>query len=210
MRCAVPRSSRQSRRKYHGCLGTNGSGPWLRQLRSLARPSRRSCWPPLSRPGSKDTAIFPPSSPPRFAAVPHSCRSVGCFSRGANFSSGRPRLDRWFSQAPLSWAGVVPRSCSPASPRGDECALKPEVAEEFAMTAAEMRVSPVRSQALENLAMRTGLTSLRGIVATLNQAINFGTPLAESLRVLTAEMRAQRLARFEERAARLPVLLTLP
>jgi len=86
----------------------------------------------------------------------------------------------------------------------------PEVAEEFAMTAAEMRVSPVRSQALEHLAMRTGLTSLRGIVATLNQAINFGTPLAESLRVLTAEMRAQRLARFEERAARLPVLLTLP
>jgi tight adherence protein C len=86
----------------------------------------------------------------------------------------------------------------------------PEVAKEFAMTAAEMRVSPVRAQALENLAMRTGLTSLRGIVATLNQAINFGTPLAESLRVLAAEMRAQRLARFEERAARLPVLLTLP
>ena len=86
----------------------------------------------------------------------------------------------------------------------------PEVAKEFAMTAAEMRVSPVRGQALENLAMRTGLTSLRGIVATLNQAITFGTPLAESLRVLTAEMRAHRLARFEERAARLPVLLTVP
>ena len=86
----------------------------------------------------------------------------------------------------------------------------PEVAKEFAMTAVEMRVSPVRGQALENLAMRTGLRSLRSVVAILNQAINFGTPLAESLRVLTAEMRAQRLARFEERAARLPVLLTLP
>ena len=86
----------------------------------------------------------------------------------------------------------------------------PEVAKEFAMTAVEMRVSPVRGQALENLATRTGLPSLRGIVATLNQAINFGTPLAESLRVLAAEMRAQRLARFEEHAARLPVLLTLP
>jgi tight adherence protein C len=85
-----------------------------------------------------------------------------------------------------------------------------EVAEEFSATAAEMRVSPVRSQALENLAQRTGLASLQSMVATLNQSIKFGTPLAESLRVLAVEMRAERLARFEERAARLPVLLTIP
>lgn len=86
----------------------------------------------------------------------------------------------------------------------------PEVAEEFAATAAEMRVSAARSQALENLARRAGIASLRGIVAALNQSIRFGTPLAGALRVLAAEMRAARLVRFEERAARLPVLLTLP
>jgi tight adherence protein C len=85
-----------------------------------------------------------------------------------------------------------------------------DVAEEFAATAAEMRVAPDRGQALENLACRTGLASLRSIVATLNQSVRFGTSLAGSLRVLAAEMRASRLARFEERAARLPVLLTLP
>ena len=85
-----------------------------------------------------------------------------------------------------------------------------DVAEEFAATAAEMRVSPVRGQALENLAQRTGLASLRSIVTALSQSINFGTPLAESLRVLAAETRADRLIRFEEHAARLPVLLTLP
>jgi tight adherence protein C len=85
-----------------------------------------------------------------------------------------------------------------------------EVAEEFAATAAEMRVAPARGQALENLAQRAGLESLRSIVGALNQSVKFGTPLAASLRVLAAEMRAQRLARFEERAARLPVLLTLP
>jgi tight adherence protein C len=85
-----------------------------------------------------------------------------------------------------------------------------EVAEEFAATAAEMRVSPDRGQALENLAQRTGLASLRSIVSTLNQSVKFGTPLAESLQTLAAEMRSERLARFEERAARLPVLLTLP
>jgi tight adherence protein C len=86
----------------------------------------------------------------------------------------------------------------------------PEVAEEFTATAAEMRVSAVRGQALENLAQRVAIASLRGIVAALNQSIKFGTPLTDALRVLAAEMRAERLARFEERAARLPVLLTLP
>jgi len=86
----------------------------------------------------------------------------------------------------------------------------PEVAKEFAATAAEMQVLSVRGQALENLAERTGLASLRSIVVTLNQSIKFGTSLAESLRVLAAEMRTKTLARFEERAARLPVLLTMP
>ena len=86
----------------------------------------------------------------------------------------------------------------------------PEVAKEFAITAAEMRVLSVRSQALENLVERTGLGSLRSIVVTLSQSIKFGTSLAESLRVLAAEMRTKTLARFEERAARLPVLLTIP
>ena len=85
-----------------------------------------------------------------------------------------------------------------------------EVAKEFAATAAEMRVSAARGQALENLAQRSGVASLRGVAAALNQSIRFGTPLAQSLRVLAHEMRAQRLARFEERAARLPVILTVP
>ena len=85
-----------------------------------------------------------------------------------------------------------------------------EVAKEFVATATEMRVLPVRTQALENLAGRTGIASLRSMVVTLNQSIKFGTSLAESLKLLAAEMRINRLARFEERAARLPVLLTLP
>ena len=84
------------------------------------------------------------------------------------------------------------------------------VADEFATTASEMRVLANRAEALENLVERTGVASLRSITATLNQAIRFGTPLAESMRILAAEMRAARLARIEERAARLPVLLAIP
>ena len=86
----------------------------------------------------------------------------------------------------------------------------PQVAEEFAATAAEMRISAARDQAFDNLAQRAGIPSLRGIVAALNQSIRFGTPLAESLRAVAAEMRTDRLVRFEQRAARLPVLMTVP
>ena len=86
----------------------------------------------------------------------------------------------------------------------------PEVAEEFAATAAEMRITAVRDQAFDNLAQRAGIASLRGIVAALNQSIRFGTPLAGSLRAVAAEMRTERLVRFEQRAARLPVLMTVP
>ncbi len=84
------------------------------------------------------------------------------------------------------------------------------VADEFATTAAEMRVLPNRAEALENLVERTGVSSLRSITATLTQAIRFGTPLAELMRILAAEMRTERMMRIEERAARLPVLLSIP
>ena len=92
----------------------------------------------------------------------------------------------------------------------DMHAANPAVADEFATTAVEMRVLTDRGEALENLVRRTGIASLRGITATLTQAIRFGTSLAESMRILAAEMRVERLARLEERAARLPVLLAIP
>ena len=84
------------------------------------------------------------------------------------------------------------------------------VADEFATTAAEMRVLPNRAEALDNLVERTRVASLRSITATLTQAIRFGTPLADSMRILAAEMRNERMMRIEERAARLPVLLSIP
>ena len=85
-----------------------------------------------------------------------------------------------------------------------------DVADEFAVTSAEMRVLTDFAQALDNLVERTGLNNLRGLVATLKQSLNFGTSLAESLRLIASEMRAERQARMEERAARLPVLMAIP
>lgn len=86
----------------------------------------------------------------------------------------------------------------------------PELAEEFGITAAELTFLPDRRQAFDNLNARTNMASIRGVVNTLLQTAKFGTPLAHSLRVLAAEFRDARMIRAEEKAARLPALLTVP
>jgi tight adherence protein C len=86
----------------------------------------------------------------------------------------------------------------------------PELAEELAITAAELTFLPDRRQAFDNLNNRTGAEAIRAVVNTLQQTAKFGTPLAESLRVLASEMRAMRMTAAEEKAARLPALLTVP
>ena len=86
----------------------------------------------------------------------------------------------------------------------------PALAEEFSITAAELSFLPVRRVALENLLDRTGLPAIRGLVTTMLQSERFGTPIAQSLRVLSAEFREQRMMAAETKASKLPVLLTIP
>ncbi len=85
-----------------------------------------------------------------------------------------------------------------------------EIAMEFDMTANELQVMADSRVAILNLGTRTGLDSLRRLSTTLAQTLQYGTPLSDALRVLAAEMRQEMLTRFEARAARLPVLLTMP
>ena len=85
-----------------------------------------------------------------------------------------------------------------------------EIAREFALAAHELQISADTRQALTGIGQRTGLNSLKRLAATLSQSLQYGTPLSAALRTLSAEMRQETLTRFEERAARLPVLLTLP
>jgi tight adherence protein C len=86
----------------------------------------------------------------------------------------------------------------------------PALADEFGLTAVELAFLPDRQQALNNLGQRTNMPTLRGVINTLQQSEKFGTPLANSLRVLGAEFRDSRMIRAEEKAARLPSLLTVP
>ena len=86
----------------------------------------------------------------------------------------------------------------------------PDLAEELGITSAELTFLPDRRQAFENLNNRTDMSAIRGVVNTLMQTAKFGTPLAHSLRVLAVEYRDARMFRAEEKAARLPALMTVP
>ncbi len=86
----------------------------------------------------------------------------------------------------------------------------PAIARELETTSRELQIMAESRLALEALARRTGLDSLKRLAATLTQSLQYGTPLVAALRALSAEMRQEALTRFEERAARLPVMLTLP
>lgn len=86
----------------------------------------------------------------------------------------------------------------------------PEAADELDTTATEMQLLSDSKVAIAQLGTRTGLESLRRLSATLIQSLQYGTPLSDALRVLSAELRQGMLNRCESRAAKLPVMMTLP
>ena len=86
----------------------------------------------------------------------------------------------------------------------------PELGDEFALTAIELSFLSERKMAFDNLAHRVDLDAVRGVVTTMIQTERYGTPLASALRVLSAEFRNERMMRAEEKAARLPAIMTVP
>jgi tight adherence protein C len=85
-----------------------------------------------------------------------------------------------------------------------------ELAEELALTTAELSYLPDRRQAFDNLAKRCGHSGVKAIAAALNQAEKYGTPLGQALRVCAQENREHRMSEAEKKAAALPAKLTVP
>ena len=88
--------------------------------------------------------------------------------------------------------------------------VAPDMAREFEITAGELRYLPDRQTALRNLTERNDLASMRSLVVTLIQTQKFGTPLTVALKTLSDSERKTRIMKVEERAAKLPALITLP
>jgi tight adherence protein C len=85
-----------------------------------------------------------------------------------------------------------------------------ELAEEFALTTAELSYLPDRRQAYENLSKRCGHPGVKAVCTSLIQAERYGTPLGTALRVMALENREMRMTEAEKKAAALPAKLTVP
>ncbi len=88
--------------------------------------------------------------------------------------------------------------------------VSPPLAEEFSLTSVELGFLPDRATALKNLYERVDIKEVRGFVNVIAQTEKYGTPIAQALRVLSAEFRTERMLRAEQKAARLPALMTVP
>jgi len=78
------------------------------------------------------------------------------------------------------------------------------LAEEFTLTTAELSYLQDRRQAYENLAKRTNLEGVKSVCMALQQAERYGTPMAQTLRVMAQENRDMRMSEAEKKAAGLP------
>jgi tight adherence protein C len=88
--------------------------------------------------------------------------------------------------------------------------VHPDVAEELTVTVNALRISPDRHAVLMDMGERLEVDFLRQLAATLAQSLQIGAPLSRALRQLAVELRREQMVRIEARAARLPVLLTIP
>jgi tight adherence protein C len=84
------------------------------------------------------------------------------------------------------------------------------LAEELTLTTAELSYLQDRRMAYENLARRTNLDGVKSVCMALQQAERYGTPMAQTLRVMAQENRDMRMSEAEKKAAGLPPKLTVP
>ena len=88
--------------------------------------------------------------------------------------------------------------------------VHPDISKEFELANLEIRVGRERSEALRNLAERTGVEDLNSLVGMLIQADRFGTSIARAIRVYSDSLRTKRRQRAEQAAQKAAFKLLLP
>jgi tight adherence protein C len=88
--------------------------------------------------------------------------------------------------------------------------VHPDISKEFELANLEIRVGRERSEALRNLADRSGVEDLNSLVAMLIQADRFGTSIARAVRVYSDSLRTKRRQRAEQAAQKAAFKLLLP
>jgi tight adherence protein C len=86
----------------------------------------------------------------------------------------------------------------------------PRISEEFERVSEQLRAGRARPDALRAMADRTGVPAIKSFAALLIQTETLGASVAQTLRTFSSEMRQARFIRAEEKAMRIPVLMTIP
>lgn len=86
----------------------------------------------------------------------------------------------------------------------------PRLAEQLGAVVLELRAGRSHEDALRRMADRAGADEIRAFATLLIQSTKLGTSIAQTLRIYAAEMREKRRMRAEEKAHRLPVLISIP
>ena len=86
----------------------------------------------------------------------------------------------------------------------------PRLSEQFGSVVLELRAGRTHEDALRRMADRAGADEVRAFATLLIQSTKLGSSIAQTLRVYASEMRERRRLRAEEKAHRLPVLLSIP
>lgn len=92
----------------------------------------------------------------------------------------------------------------------DMLRVNTSVASELSLTARDMSLMPDRQEALRQMVRRTELPVMRQVATVLAQSFEVGSPIAQDLRILSEDVQADTMLRYQTRAAQLPVYLTLP
>ncbi len=87
---------------------------------------------------------------------------------------------------------------------------QPALSDELSQTWAEINILPDRARALANLADRVDDPAVRSVVGVLSQGLRYGAPLAQALRSGVIQMRNDQMTALDEKATRLPALMTIP
>ncbi len=85
----------------------------------------------------------------------------------------------------------------------------PDLADEFEMVSQEVKAGKDKNTVLKDMSDRCGVSDIASFVTVLVQSAQFGTSIADALRVYAAEMRDKRVMRAEEAANKLPTKMTL-
>jgi tight adherence protein C len=86
----------------------------------------------------------------------------------------------------------------------------PRISQEFEMVSQELRAGRTRAEALRNLGNRTNVPAVTSFATLLIQTDALGTSVGQTLRIYSQEMRETRFLKAEEKAMRIPVLMTVP